>query len=595
MREIVDRLVGLLGFSVRVTERAGTPLSSLLCNKNMWKGQDCKREECHICCQPGEKREDCKRRNVLYESGCMDCIEPDVWERSGLDALAESGDHPSIYVGESARSICERSSEHWRDALAGKEESHMVEHRALAHSGSGKFNFRFKVVKAFKSSLDRQIAEAVRIQRRGSILNRKGEFNRCGLTRLGLDRKWEGEKWDKAWEEREEPEMLCIDSLEDSRKTRGEGQPSDRPAKRRRVPSIEGGEVWGESLGAESRLVQNFLLPELRCLEGHKKTTQTKLNCLTGSNWLMFELVRELVRSAADLAADLELAAGWEDWQHTEEERITVEKRWSGVGKPSVSPHPPHKKQNNKNNKNKNENTKVKTETKSNKRGKEKNKNMLIKGQGTLDRFVVKVCKPVKDDLVLTELGDSDNLEDDLWKCEDVLSKEYRLYKVSMLRKYFVPVVQAVCVDSDLDGMMCEQAGGVHDAGIVEIQEYVGLGEGQRTGCGWPGDQQENTSNNDDVMRRRGASRLSMEEYPVATINIFESGGGNTHTSEGQLCDEQYNRKYKEENIFTPKRKLSLLQDSDSQSPSLGTAQLSDQWKPACDSPAKRIKLILFD
>ena len=71
-------------------------------------------------------------------------------------------------------------------------------------------------------------------------------------------------------------------------------------------------------IGAESRLVQNFLLPELRCLEGPKKTTQTKLNCLTGSNWLMFELVRELVRFAADLAADLELAAGWEDWQHTE-------------------------------------------------------------------------------------------------------------------------------------------------------------------------------------------------------------------------------------------------------------------------------------
>ena len=65
----------------------------------------------------------------------MDCIEPDAWERKGLDALAESGDHPSIYVGESARSICERSSEHWRDALAGKDESHMVEHRALANCG----------------------------------------------------------------------------------------------------------------------------------------------------------------------------------------------------------------------------------------------------------------------------------------------------------------------------------------------------------------------------------------------------------------------------------------------------------------------------
>ena len=130
-------------------------------------------------------------------------------------------------------------------------------------------------------------------------------------------------------------------------------------------------------------------------------------------------------------------------------------------------------------------------------------------------------------------------------------------------------------------------------------------------GGGSPGDQQENTSTNDGVMRRRGAGRLSVEEYPVATCNIFESpiskklcsvaqvddifGVGNTHTSRGQLSDEPYSRKYKEEINNTPKRKLSLLQDGASQSPSLGTAQLSDQWKPACDSPAKRMKLILFD
>ena len=406
--------------------------------------------------------------------------------------------------------------------------------------------------------------------------------------------------------------MLCIDSLADSRKTRGGGQPSDRPAKRRRVPSVEGGEVWGESLGVESRLVQNFLLPELRCFEGPKKTSQPKLNCLTGSEWLMFELVRELVRSAADLAADLELATDWEDWQYTEEESSTVEKRGSGVGKPSASPHPPLKKQN-KQNINKKEDTKVKTETKSNKRGKEKNKNMLIKGQGTLDRFVVRVCNPVKDDLVLTELGDSDNFEDDLWKCEDVLSKEYRLYRVSKLRKYFVSVMPALCVNGDLDSLMCEQAGGEQDTGIVERKEYLGLSGVQQAGAGggWPCDQQENTSTNDGVMRRRGASRLSVEEYPVATCNIFESpiskklcsvaqvddifGVGNAHTSRGQLSDEPYSRKYKEEINYTPKRKLSLLQDGASHSPSLGTTQLSDQWKPAYDSPAKRMKLILFD
>ena len=73
MREVIDRLVGMLGFSVRVTERGGTPLSALLCNKNMWKGQECGRGECRICIQPGERREDCKRSNVLYESECMQC------------------------------------------------------------------------------------------------------------------------------------------------------------------------------------------------------------------------------------------------------------------------------------------------------------------------------------------------------------------------------------------------------------------------------------------------------------------------------------------------------------------------------------------
>ena len=119
--------------------------------------------------------------------------------------------------------------------------------------------------------MDRQIAEAVRIQRRGFILNRKGEFNRCGLTRLGLDKKWEGEKWDKAWEEGEEPRVLYIDSVADSRKTKW-GQSSDRPSKRRRVPSVEGGEVWEETLGVMSKLIHNFLLPGVKCLEVPKKT-----------------------------------------------------------------------------------------------------------------------------------------------------------------------------------------------------------------------------------------------------------------------------------------------------------------------------------
>ena len=37
MRGVLDRLKPMLGFGVRVTERGGTTLGSMLSNKNLWK------------------------------------------------------------------------------------------------------------------------------------------------------------------------------------------------------------------------------------------------------------------------------------------------------------------------------------------------------------------------------------------------------------------------------------------------------------------------------------------------------------------------------------------------------------------------------
>ena len=61
LREVVDRLAPLIGFTMRVTERGGTTLGSMLSNKNLWAGGECGRKECEVCSQPGEKREDCMR------------------------------------------------------------------------------------------------------------------------------------------------------------------------------------------------------------------------------------------------------------------------------------------------------------------------------------------------------------------------------------------------------------------------------------------------------------------------------------------------------------------------------------------------------
>ena len=115
--------------------------------------------------QEGGKVENCKRRNILYESECISC-NPDVGEGGGDQNLEDKREIPSIYVGESARSLFERSGEHWADAEAGKESSYKVEHMSLAHKGEeGSPRFKFKIVRTFKTCLERQIAEAVRIQK----------------------------------------------------------------------------------------------------------------------------------------------------------------------------------------------------------------------------------------------------------------------------------------------------------------------------------------------------------------------------------------------------------------------------------------------
>ena len=104
-------------------------------------------------------------------------------------------EQPSLYVGESARSLNERAGEHWRDAESGKEESHMIQHQTGVHGADKPPEFAFKVVRQCKSSLERQVWEAVRIQMRGNMLNIKGTYNRCKLTRLVVDEEWEQKVW----------------------------------------------------------------------------------------------------------------------------------------------------------------------------------------------------------------------------------------------------------------------------------------------------------------------------------------------------------------------------------------------------------------
>ena len=141
------------------------------------------------------------KRSVVYESDYSTCNPPGTRKEADKEGLGEKRDRPSLYVGETARSVAGRALEHWRDAETEKEESHMLEHQRDSHGGEGPPNFSFKVVKGCKTSLERQVREAVRIQMRGNVLNKKGLYNRCKLSRLVVDQEWKDKVWKESWAE----------------------------------------------------------------------------------------------------------------------------------------------------------------------------------------------------------------------------------------------------------------------------------------------------------------------------------------------------------------------------------------------------------
>ena len=62
---------------------------------------------------------------MLYESEFVECGQGEGLTDSSLE---RKGKEASLYVGETARSLFERSQEHWKAAKQNKEESHMFQH-----------------------------------------------------------------------------------------------------------------------------------------------------------------------------------------------------------------------------------------------------------------------------------------------------------------------------------------------------------------------------------------------------------------------------------------------------------------------------------
>ena len=118
----------------------------------------------------------------------MEC-NPEVKKIEKVEDLENKNDVPSIYVGETSRSIKERALEHWKDFESRDTDSHILKHWELHHGGQGSPRFKMTVVRTFRDALSRQVAEAIRIMLRKNTLNSKNGYNRCSITRLVMEEK----------------------------------------------------------------------------------------------------------------------------------------------------------------------------------------------------------------------------------------------------------------------------------------------------------------------------------------------------------------------------------------------------------------------
>ena len=91
------------------------------------------------------------------------------------------------YIGESSRTLAERSVEHCRGATSIDPDNFIVKHWVMQHSDMDRApRVQFKVVKVFKDPLSRLVAESVLIDN-VSNLNSKSEWRNNKMSRLVVE------------------------------------------------------------------------------------------------------------------------------------------------------------------------------------------------------------------------------------------------------------------------------------------------------------------------------------------------------------------------------------------------------------------------
>ena len=126
------------GWFFKVVERAGDSLVDLIHRSDPWSGEDCMRDACKPCWTKMKlekwKTQDCSKRNCIYENWCMTCWEDDtkeIEEKCGEDEKMKKemmkNRRASKYIGETSRSVYERTWEHTNSMKQLQPSSHCLD------------------------------------------------------------------------------------------------------------------------------------------------------------------------------------------------------------------------------------------------------------------------------------------------------------------------------------------------------------------------------------------------------------------------------------------------------------------------------------
>ena len=172
LKKEVQKVIDASGFKVRVVERAGVPLKSLLQRSDVEPQLDCLDKQCPVCLT--SRKGLCRMEGVGYKIWCVPCKE------EGKNVIMD---------GETGRTAKMRCGEHLAAMRSKKQSSNLREHCEAVHDGE-EVPFGCAVVARFPGDpLSRQIQEAVRIDHQeGTSMNDKSEFVRPAGVRIRAER-----------------------------------------------------------------------------------------------------------------------------------------------------------------------------------------------------------------------------------------------------------------------------------------------------------------------------------------------------------------------------------------------------------------------